>query len=921
MRLFECSRPCLRPLSQPCKLKLLPPPHPIPQGLDGNVIGNAEFRFGALMGGGGFAAGGGGSGGGGAPPGAAGLCGFPAAAGAEVRPTTDQIPAFAAALLTSQDPAALLDVTTQFRKLLSIERTPPIDAVIAAGVVPRIVQLLALDAQPRLQFEACWTLANIAAGTSANTNEVIHAGAVSAFVRLLSSPHEDVREQAVWALGTIAGDGVPTRNVAIAAGVIPPLLACITPGATTSFLKNVRAAPPPPPPPPPSPSLRFNPLPHPHPPQATWTLSNLCRGKPPPSLPTTRALLPKLTELITSDDRDVQQDALWALSYLSDGEEDRLWAFLEAGALPRIVQLLTSPHLEVVTPALRAIGNIATGDDLLTQAVLNEGALHGVLALLANTRRAVRKEACWLVSNVCAGTPGQIQMVFDCNLLPALIHQLRQGEPDVQREACWALSNATTGGTARQLYDLVRFGLVPPLKRVLECATMDPRVLTVAIEALQNILAKPLPPGVPEAGDGSFYLNVMEQAGVPDAVSRLLDSSSGGLYNMADGFMKRWFPNWNGEGCVLRFEPRALAYTQPHVHTLHARTHTIIAPAAATMGRGTASTRMSRGGVTTGAGERGTLHRSAAGGARAPGRENGSRWERNRQKARAAAASTARRSACLRTAGAADCAGLGCERRAAAGLHSARARRCGARGGGCAARVRRGRRLFWAGLAALLRLNRLCWPHRAWACRRRRPWARPVWARWARSAGLCWRFAGVRERRSATPEPVVAFLATPHRRDGALRPACAEPPRRRRRCRSYHPTRSRRLSFLAQVAMTRLGSPALRAAWQSRNARKQQGRVDPLGGGPPQGRSLAMGASVGRSHWPGGGGVGARGARRGSRPRSRSERKLAAAGGGGGGGAACARRGPRRGRGGGWRAARGGRDGTARRTAVGRAAR
>jgi hypothetical protein len=107
-------------------------------------------------------------------------------------------------------------------------------------------------------------------------------------------------------------------------------------------------------------------------PQATWTLSNLCRGKPTPSLPITRMLLPKLTELITSDDKDVQQDALWALSYLSDGDEDRLAGFLEAGALPRVVQLLASPHMEVVTPALRIVGNIVTGDDLLTQAVQPE---------------------------------------------------------------------------------------------------------------------------------------------------------------------------------------------------------------------------------------------------------------------------------------------------------------------------------------------------------------------------------------------------------------------------------------------------------------------------------------------------------------------------------------------------------------------
>ena len=51
----------------------------------------------------------------------------------------------------SPEPTVQLESTTQFRKLLSIERNPPIQQVIDANVVPRFVEFLSRDDTPSLQ--------------------------------------------------------------------------------------------------------------------------------------------------------------------------------------------------------------------------------------------------------------------------------------------------------------------------------------------------------------------------------------------------------------------------------------------------------------------------------------------------------------------------------------------------------------------------------------------------------------------------------------------------------------------------------------------------------------------------------------------------------------------------------------------------
>lgn len=322
----------------------------------------------------------------------------------------------------SQEDSLVVRANVQaIRQLLSIERNPPIDEVIGAHGVPVLAKLLHLHDYPAIQFETLWALCNIASGTSAQAMEVVKANTLELFVQLLDASDMDVKEQAIWALGNIAGDGSELRDLCIEAGMIEPVIRCASLSMRLSMVRN-----------------------------ASWALSNLCRGRPQADFATLKQIIPVLVnELVQSDDVDVMTDACWALSYLSDGTNDQIEEIVSSGALPHMMRFLKQDERALIIPALRTVGNIATGTDAQTQHLLDLGLLDELARLLSveHQRQTIIKEACWTVSNIASGSPAQVEAMFaHPTLVEITLVCGARSQQDIAREVGWAFLNvaATT---------------------------------------------------------------------------------------------------------------------------------------------------------------------------------------------------------------------------------------------------------------------------------------------------------------------------------------------------------------------------------------------------------------------------------------------------------------------------------------------
>lgn len=345
---------------------------------------------------------------------------------------------------------------------------------------------------------------------------VVEAGGIPKLISLLNSTHLNVADQAIWALGNIAGDGPDTRDIVLNNNIVDHINQLLTKEITTPFLQNI-----------------------------VWLMSNLCRNKnPPPPFNKILPMLPILVNYLNHPDLTVVSDICWAFSYISDDDEINIQSIIDVGALPQLIRILDIDNPNVITPALRTIGNIVTGNDKQTDAVINNGGLPYLAKLLRNKKTNIVKEAAWTVSNIAAGNRKQIQSLIDANIYENIIEVLRNGDIRAQKEAAWAVTNATTGGTQQQMIHLIKIQLMKPYCDLL--SARDGRIIKIVLSGIENMF-KLLDNG--NSGIENLCL-LIEEVGGLDRLESLQNHEIEDIYKKAFSLIDTYFSS-DLEGDVL----------------------------------------------------------------------------------------------------------------------------------------------------------------------------------------------------------------------------------------------------------------------------------------------------------------------------------------------------------------------------------
>lgn len=172
---------------------------------------------------------------------------------------------------------------------------------------------------PNIQYEAAWCLTNIATGSKEQVQCLTEKGSIEKLIALMKNKEDSLKEQAIWALGNIAGENLEYRDIVLSHGALPAILNVLEKTAKQSTIKN-----------------------------GCWVLSTILRKKVKANLINTNESISILCRIIKEfDDYEILMDSCKSLSCLGNISDEYIDLLMKHAMLPRLIQLLEyySPYI------------------------------------------------------------------------------------------------------------------------------------------------------------------------------------------------------------------------------------------------------------------------------------------------------------------------------------------------------------------------------------------------------------------------------------------------------------------------------------------------------------------------------------------------------------------------------------------------
>ena len=342
---------------------------------------------------------------------------------------------------TAQSQDIVLMALTVLRKSLCNTSAPPVNILLKLDFMPLLLCYLEPETCSIATLaETAWIVCNILSGPRSGVDRAISLGVIGKLIAVIRGDMLGVAENAIWALGNIAVDGVANCNMLLAAGIEKVLFQLVMESPELHCALS----------------------------RVTAWLCNLLLMHTEPAEETIRIIYQILVTLYDMDDLDTKQEVLVAAGAVHN------WTY----PMSRIVSatgmlniLLADPCDRddcLVKPSVKALSHLTEADEETTQMALDAGLLDTLSPWLSHPEADIRRNVFLTLSNVTAGTPCQITQFCRHPICAEAVKFLDDPVCAVRMEVSYLYCNLVKQATVTERFALIDYTFFLCLKRLFE---------------------------------------------------------------------------------------------------------------------------------------------------------------------------------------------------------------------------------------------------------------------------------------------------------------------------------------------------------------------------------------------------------------------------------------------------------------------